>query len=101
MAIFLTLAIIAAISMMVGGLVKLGQIGHQPQAPYTTPEISGEEYIPACGSGGHKANRKALHAAGSIARSNVPARVRVDRAIEVETDQPIAVPNWPVKVSRQ
>jgi len=84
---------LAIISVSVTMLLKLDQLSRRKPAPYTRPVISNEEYVYAC-SGGHVADLRRTWATASV----YARPVITHQAIEAEADQPIEVPNWPVKV---
>ena len=90
------LLIILVISSAVSLLLKLDRISQRNRSSYTRPVICNEEYIFGC-SGGHVVDLRRTWTTASV----YTRPVITHQAIEVEADQPIEVPNWPVKVVKQ
>ena len=82
------------ILIVISALVKMLFVLGRPGRTYASPVICNEEYISGC-SGGHVADRR--HPA---IQNIYSGRVITRKEPEIKTDQPIEVPNWPVKVGR-
>lgn len=90
------LIILEAILFMVHWLIKLDSLSQIKRSTYTSPVICNEEYISSCSGGNVSNNRRLAWHVSTVSFIGMPRKKS-----EIGIDQPIEVPNWPVKVGRE
>jgi hypothetical protein len=91
--------LVVLLAVMLIALGRLGRIkpGGPGPEPYQPPTIGEGECVSGC-SGGHTDRRYWGKTTGVV--YGLPRIVKAEPGLEIETDCPIEVPSWPVRVEK-